>query len=106
MGHDKKMTININVMQIAVCKMLVRCTVVDHLNVRWRFDYVGDVPFLHVNKMHDALNEAPLKYTNNVSASRNGGYCVNWYPLIHPIEMTQSMCQLLKIISTNEFLKS
>lgn len=40
-----KMTININVMQIGVCKMLVCCTVVDNLNVRWRFDYVGDVPF-------------------------------------------------------------
>lgn len=57
-----KMTININVMQIGPCTMLVRCcTVVEYLNVRWRFDYVGDVPFLHVNKMHDAPGEAPLK---------------------------------------------
>lgn len=101
-----KMTININVMQIEPCKMLVRCTLVDNLNVRWRFDYVGDVPFLHVNKMHDALNKALLKNTNNVSASHNSGDCVNWYLLIYPIEITQSMCQLLKIISKNEFQKS
>lgn len=83
-----KMTININVMQIGACRTLVRCTAVDNLNVRWRFDYVGDVPFLHVNKMHDVLNEAPLKNTNNVSAGRNGGHCANSYPFIHPIEMT------------------
>lgn len=33
-GHDMKMTININVMQIGRSKMLVHCTVVDNLNVR------------------------------------------------------------------------
>lgn len=86
-----KMTININVMQIGPCKMLVRCTVEDNLNVRWRFDYVGDVPFLLVNKMHDALNKAPMENTNNVSASCNSGYCENSYPFIHLIEITQSM---------------
>lgn len=66
---------------------------------------LGMFHFLHVNKMHDALNEAPLKNTNNVAASRNSSYCANWHPFIHPIEITQSMCQLLKTISKNEFLK-
>lgn len=97
-----KITININVMQIGPCKMLVCCTVVDNLNVRWRFDYVGDVPFLLVNEMHKAL----LKNTNNVSVGCNSGYCANAHPFIRPIEITQSMCQLLKIISENEFPKS
>lgn len=43
--------------------MFVRCAAVDNLNVRYTSDYVWDVLFQYVNKMHDALNgEAAEKH--------------------------------------------